>query len=124
MDLTIDELLDSVASALGLEDVAILTNGGRKVVLSATLAGASAIAKIVPIPAGPQGLIAIERSHHEVEVLAAVDLPAVVESSADNDPSAEEDPRLVHRVQRPGDLIADRYVVAVFLDLPLGEPDV
>jgi serine/threonine-protein kinase len=95
MDLTIDELLDSVASALGLEDVAILTNGGRKVVLSATLAGASAIAKIVPIPAGPQGLIAIERSHHEVEVLAAVDLPAVVESSADNDPSAEEDPQAI-----------------------------
>ncbi|MET3451235.1 serine/threonine-protein kinase [Curtobacterium sp. 1544] len=83
MDLTIDELLHAVASALGLEDVEILTSGGQKVVLSATLAGAPAIAKIVPVPAGPQGLIAIERSHREVEVLAAVDSPAVVKVLSD-----------------------------------------
>ncbi|ROQ04927.1 MULTISPECIES: protein kinase domain-containing protein [unclassified Curtobacterium] len=81
--MNITDLLDAVTTALGLEDPAILTRGGQKVVLTATLAGSPAIAKIVPVPDGPQGLIVIERSHREVELLAAVDSPAVVKVLSD-----------------------------------------
>lgn len=81
--LPIDDLLQDVAAALGLEDVAVMTQGGQKLVLTATLAGAPAIAKVVLIPGGPQGTIVVARSHREVELLAAVDSPAVVKVLSD-----------------------------------------
>lgn len=77
------EVLDEVVAALGLEDVSILAQGGQKLVLQATLAGMPAVAKVVMIPDGPQGDVVVERSHREVELLAAVDSPAVVRVLSD-----------------------------------------
>lgn len=71
-------LLTAVTAALGLGDVEVLTQGGQKIVLTATLAGVPAIAKIVSVPAGPDGRVVVERSHREVELLAAVSSPSVV----------------------------------------------
>lgn len=76
-------VLDEVVAALGLDNVSILTRGGQKIVLQATLAGVPAIAKVVLIPDGPQGDVVVERSHREVELLAAVDSPAVVRVLSD-----------------------------------------
>jgi serine/threonine protein kinase len=72
------DLLVAVTDALGLSEVQVLTQGGQKIVLTATLAGVPAIAKIVCVPDGPDGQVVVERSHREVELLAAVSSPAVV----------------------------------------------
>ncbi|OHU77921.1 serine/threonine protein kinase [Mycobacteroides chelonae] len=72
------ELITDAADRLGLEDVKPLTTGGQKIVLSGTLAGAPAVAKIVIVPDGPSGLEVIRRAVREVDLLGAVDSPHVV----------------------------------------------
>lgn len=72
------ELMAAVEAALGLSSVTPLGSGGQKIVATADFGSQSAIVKIVLIPPGPNGLMALERAHREVELLAAVDSPAVV----------------------------------------------
>lgn len=72
------ELMSAVEAALGLGNVSPMGSGGQKIVATADFGGQSAIVKIVLIPPGPNGLMALERAHREVELLAAVDSSAVV----------------------------------------------
>ena len=76
-------LLEDVTAALGLENVAPLIQGGQKIVLTGTLTGAAAIAKVVLISNNPNGRITLERAHREVELLSAVDSPRVVKVLTD-----------------------------------------
>lgn len=77
------ELIAEVSAALGFEDPRPLTTGGQKIVLTGTLSGAPAVAKVVLIPAGPHGEITLERAHREVELLSAVDSDRVVKVLTD-----------------------------------------
>lgn len=81
MDVT--TLLREVESALGIENVVPLTQGGQKLVLSGTLSGSPAIAKVVPLTTGPNRELTLERAHREVELLAAVDSDFVVKVLTD-----------------------------------------
>lgn len=81
MDL--NELIDDVSGALGFEDARPLVQAGQKIVLTGTLGGAAAVAKIVLINPGPNGDIALERAHREVELLSAVDSERVVKVLTD-----------------------------------------
>lgn len=76
--MSIDELIADVADRLGLEAAAPLTQGGQKIVLAGTLAGAPAVAKIVLVPEGPSGAEVVTRAEREVELLGAVDSLHVV----------------------------------------------
>jgi len=67
-----------VPERLGLDNAAVLTSGGQKIVLTGELGGAKAVAKIVLVPDGPSAATVIERAHREVELLAAVSSPNVV----------------------------------------------
>lgn len=74
----IREVVVEVPGRLGLDNAAVLTSGGQKIVLTGELAGAKAVAKIVLVPDGPAAATVIERAHREVELLAAVSSPNVV----------------------------------------------
>jgi len=76
-------LLLEVESALGLDNVVPLTQGGQKIVLKATMSGTPAIAKIVPLPIGPNAELVLKRAHREVELLAAVESDYVVKVLTD-----------------------------------------
>lgn len=60
-----------------------LKQGGQKVVLKGVLGGAPAVAKVVFLAPGPNGAVALERAHREVELLSAVDSPHVVKVLTD-----------------------------------------
>lgn len=83
MALTATELLEAVASALGVDDAVPMTQGGQKIVLSANLADTPAIVKVVQVQPGPHAAIILERAHREVELLAAIDSPRVVKVLSD-----------------------------------------
>jgi serine/threonine protein kinase len=76
-------LLAEVESALGLDNVTPLTQGGQKLVLKATMSGTPAIAKVVQLPPGPNAELVLKRAHREVELLAAVDSDYVVKVLTD-----------------------------------------
>ncbi|MGA5465576.1 serine/threonine-protein kinase [Mycobacterium sp. NPDC050041] len=76
-------LLTEVESALGLDNVAPLTQGGQKLVLTATMSGTPAIAKVILLPIGPNADLTLKRAHREVELLAAVDSDYVVKVLTD-----------------------------------------
>lgn len=77
------ELMAAVESALGLSRVQPIGSGGQKIVATADFGGHPAIVKIVLIPPGPNGVMALERAHREVELLAAVESDAVVKVLTD-----------------------------------------
>lgn len=81
MDL--NQLFTDVSAALGFEDAQPLKQGGQKFVLTGTLSGAPAVAKIILIIPGPNGDITLERAHREVELLSAVDSDQVVKVLTD-----------------------------------------
>ncbi|GAB3245338.1 serine/threonine-protein kinase [Arthrobacter pigmenti] len=81
MDL--NQLIEDVSAALGFEDAQPLVQAGQKSVLTGTLSGAAAVAKIVVINPGPNGDITLERAHREVELLSAVDSERVVKVLTD-----------------------------------------
>lgn len=83
MVMTAAELVDAVASALGVDNAVPMTQGGQKIVLSANLAGTPAIVKVVQVQPGPHAAIILERAHREVELLAAIDSPRVVKVLSD-----------------------------------------
>lgn len=76
--MTPTELIAEVSAALGFEDAQPLTQGGQKLVLTGTLSGAPAVAKIVLLSPDPNGDITLQRAHREVELLSAVDSERVV----------------------------------------------
>lgn len=77
------ELIAEVSAALGFEDAQPLTQGGQKIVLKGTLSGAPAVAKIVVLSPDPNGEIALQRAHREVELLSVVDSENVVKVLTD-----------------------------------------
>lgn len=81
--MSLSELIHAVSAALGFEDGHVLTQGGQKIVLKGTLSGAPAVAKIVPLPQGPNGDITLRRAHREVELLSAVESDRVVKVLTD-----------------------------------------
>jgi len=80
---TVVDLIAEVSAALGFEDAQPLTQGGQKIVLKGTLSGAPAVAKIVRLSPDPNGEIALNRAHREVELLSAVDSENVVKVLTD-----------------------------------------
>lgn len=76
--MSIQEIIDQATAALGVESAVPITQGGQKVVLTATLAGRPVIVKIVPLPPEPTAAIVLERAHREVDLLASVDSEHVV----------------------------------------------
>lgn len=80
---TPDEILAESFAALGVQNAQPLTQGGQKWVFKAELANRPVVAKVVPLPSGPAGVIALERAHREVELLAAVESDAVVKVLSD-----------------------------------------
>lgn len=81
--MTPTELIAEVSAALGFEDAQPLTQGGQKLVLTGTLSGAPAVAKIVLLSPDPNGDITLQRAHREVELLSAVDSERVVKVLTD-----------------------------------------
>ncbi len=81
--MTPEEIQRESFAALGLNNCAPLTQGGQKWVFTAELSGQSVVAKIVQLPVGPAGAIALERAHREVELLAVVDSDHVVKVLSD-----------------------------------------
>ena len=79
----IAKLLADVESALGLDNVAPFTQGGQKLVLTATMSGTPAMVKVVLLPVGPNAELTLKRAHREVELLAAVDSDYVVKVLTD-----------------------------------------
>lgn len=77
------EMVDTVCSALGFEDATVIFQGGQKIVLKGVLSGTPAVAKIVPVPQGPNGEITLKRAHREVELLSAVESERVVKVLTD-----------------------------------------
>jgi serine/threonine protein kinase len=77
------ELVDAALAALGMDAASPLRPGGQKLVYKGTFNGADAVAKIVILPPGPSALVALERAHREVELLAAVESNHVVKVLTD-----------------------------------------
>lgn len=61
-----------------MQDTSWFAHGGQKLVARGTLSGASAVAKIVPLPVGPNLERVLKRARREVEFLSAVDSTHVV----------------------------------------------
>lgn len=83
MNVDVSQLIADVSAALGFEEAQPLTQGGQKLVLQGKLSGAPAVAKIVLLSPGPNGLITLQRAHREVELLSAVDSKRVVKVLTD-----------------------------------------
>ena len=81
--MNLPDLIDDVSAALGFEGPQLLARGGQKLVLSGTLSGTPAVAKIVLLMPGPNGAVTLERAHREVELLSAVDSERVVKVLTD-----------------------------------------
>lgn len=77
------EMINAVCAALGFKDATVIFQGGQKIVLKGTLSGTPAVAKIVPVPEGPNGEITLKRAHREVELLSAVESDRVVKVLTD-----------------------------------------
>lgn len=81
--MSVNKLVTDVCAALAFENAEFLDQGGQKIVLKGTLSGAPAVAKIVPVPVGPNGDITLKRAHREVELLSAVESDRVVKVLTD-----------------------------------------
>ncbi len=81
--MSVAQLIEDVSAALGFEDAEALKQGGQKLVLKGTLSGASAVAKVVMLPGGPNSDIALHRARREVELLSTVDSERVVKVLTD-----------------------------------------
>lgn len=81
--MSVNKLVTDVCAALAFENAEFLEQGGQKIVLKGTLSGAPAVAKIVPVPVGPNGDITLKRAHREVELLSAVESDRVVKVLTD-----------------------------------------
>ena len=77
------QLTDELESALGVRSLALMNQGGQKVVFTADMSGQDVVVKVVFVVPGPQGDIARARAHREVELLGAVDSPYVVKVLTD-----------------------------------------
>lgn len=79
----VGQLTDELESALGVRSLALMNQGGQKVVFTADMSGQDVVVKVVFVVPGPQGEIARARAHREVELLGAVDSPYVVKVLTD-----------------------------------------
>lgn len=74
----LEEVTSALEASLSVTDLEPMAQGGQKYVFGCKLAGAPAVAKVVMLPIGPDGVYVLERAQREVEVLAAIDSPRVV----------------------------------------------
>lgn len=81
--MNLPDLIAEVSAALGFENAQPLAQGGQKLVLSGTLSGAPAVAKVVLLSPDPNGDITLQRAHREVELLSAVESERVVKVLTD-----------------------------------------
>lgn len=79
----VSQLIADASAALGFEEAQPIAQGGQKLVLRGKLSGAPAVAKIVLLSSGPNGVITLQRAHREVELLSAVDSERVVKVLTD-----------------------------------------
>lgn len=77
------EQIEDCRSALGVEEMTPLTQGGQKLVFLTSLASEPVIVKIVPTPTGPGAELILERAHREVDLLQQVESEYVVNVLSD-----------------------------------------